>query len=155
MSEVKTAKFTISGDNGKAHDVGYRVFILEKIMGYGLSSPTPKNLPDGSVEVIVRGGEESIRALYNELKVETPRVIDIGEIKVSEIEFGNYKFKKVEDKDLHILTLGQLNKGIPAILNIGAIVEGLDRKYGRLFLVLVLVLLVLIFGFTGLGCLLT
>lgn len=120
-------------------------------MGYGLRSPIPKNKPDGSVEVIVKGEGEVIKALYEELSRDTPPVMGIGKIKISKIEFGDYDFKPVEDKDLHILTLGQLNKGTPAILNMNTIVFGLDKKYGRLFLVLIVILFVLIFGFGGLG----
>ncbi len=154
MSNVRTARFTISGDNGKVQDVGYRIFIFTKLNGYGLDVAKPINIPGDGVQVTVSGDEEIIKNAINELRKEKPPVKKVGKIRVSDPEFGDYEFKKFTNKEIQILTLDQLGKGVPAILNMNEVVSNLDNKYHNISKTLnyqligisVLVVLALVFG---------
>jgi len=174
MKKEISARFIISADDGKVQKVGYRLFIIQKFRGYGLIGPIPENIPHDGVRVTVRGDKETIESFYEELKEEKPEGEDIGKIKLSRLELGDFEVKNFTQEEFQFLLYGQLSTGISAILKltslnkevkdnteemkddiggINKVVGGLDDKYGiiskTMFAevgILILILLVLIFG---------
>ena len=122
---TKTAQITIKADNGADQDVGYRVFILTTLKGFGLESSLPVNIPGGGVKVFVKGDEEIIRGAVKELREHKPEVEKVGRVVVS-VVFGDYEFKSVNGEDIQFLTLNQLSKGIPAIIRMDKAVSSMD-----------------------------
>jgi len=123
---TKTARFTISADNGEVQGVGYRCFLMEFLMDHGLGYEEPINLPDGStVSIVVNGDEEIIKGVYERLKTEKPKTENVGEIKLSSIEFSDEEIKPVGQEEIIGMIFRQLNKGIPAVVNMGGVVFGL------------------------------
>ena len=152
---TKTARFTISADNGEVQGMGYRCFLMEFFMDHGLSHEEPINLPDGStVSVVVRGDEKIVKGVYERLKVEKPKTEEVGKIKLSPLKFSDKEIKPAGQDEIMNMIFRQLNKGIPAVVNMGTVVSGLDKKYGKISktlllqtAVLVLIFLSLVFGF--------
>ncbi len=60
----RTIIFTVSG---LVQGVGFRYFVYQKAASLGLKGYA-KNLPDGSVEVVVNTDEKSKESLFNALK---------------------------------------------------------------------------------------
>jgi hypothetical protein len=46
-------------------------------------------------------------------------------------EFGDYNFVEFDDRELQILTLNQLSKGIPAIISMDKEVRDLNKNIGQ------------------------
>ena len=55
-------------------DVGYRLFIMQKILNSTLTGGTAINTPDGRVKVLLEGEREEIEQLIKELEQEHPEL---------------------------------------------------------------------------------
>jgi acylphosphatase len=130
MPEAATAQFTIKGADGEAQDVGYRVFILTALKGYGLDVSMPINIPGGGVKVTLRGEEKTIKDAVTELRKTKPDVKKVGKIEISDPVFGSFDFKPYSNDDIQLLTLNQLSKGIPAIIRMDEKVEEIGGDIG-------------------------
>lgn len=158
MKKEISARFIISADNGKVQGVGYRLFIIQKFKGYGLLGSIPENIPHDGVRVTVKGDKEIIESFYEELKEETPEGENVGTIKLSELEHGDFEVKNFTQEEFQFLLYGQLSNGISAILSMNKTVDTLDKKYGRIFsmmsvhsIMFLLILLVLFILASGFG----
>ena len=130
MADALIAQFTIKGADGEAQDVGYRVFLMTTLTGYGLEVSLPVNIPGGGVKVTVKGDEKTIRDAVIELRKTKPDVKKVGKVEVSDPVFGSYDFKPFKNKDIQLLTLNQLSKGIPAIIRMEEKIEGIGEDVG-------------------------
>ncbi|MBN2251443.1 MAG: hypothetical protein JW724_05150 [Candidatus Altiarchaeota archaeon] len=131
MADELISQFSIQGANGEAQDVGYRVFILTALKGYGLDVSMPVNIPGGGVKVTVKGDEETIRDAVAELRKIKPDVRKVGEVDISNPVFGSFEFKPYTNDDIQLLTLNQLSKGIPAIIRMDERVGNIGEDMGR------------------------
>ncbi len=68
---------------GRVQRVGYRRFIVDEAQGLGLAGYV-RNLPDGSVEVFVQGGEEDLRMFLE--AVRDPPLGEVRGVEVEEVE---------------------------------------------------------------------
>ncbi|MFZ2456909.1 MAG: acylphosphatase [Candidatus Altiarchaeia archaeon] len=142
----RIARFTVKSANGEVQDVGYRIFILTSLKGYGLDCSMPLNVPGGGVKVVVRGDEQTIKDAIDELRKDKPDIKKVGKISVSDPDYNvpASEYKPLTNDDIQFLTLNQLSKGIPAIIgmrdhmenaltpkieSINEVVGGLDGKY--------------------------
>jgi acylphosphatase len=132
MADSVNARFSVKGANGEVQDVGYRVFLLTALKGFGLDVAMPVNVPGGGVEVTVRGNEKTIRDAVAELRKSKPDVRKVGKVDVSEPVFGSFEFRPFTNDDIQLLTLNQLSKGIPAIVRMDEAVEHIGGDIGDL-----------------------
>jgi acylphosphatase len=65
---VSTVRFLV---RGLVQGVGFRWFVARHARGLGLSGYA-RNLPDGSVEVLARGGDSTVLARFEELLAKGP-----------------------------------------------------------------------------------
>ncbi len=130
MPDALIAQFTIKGADGEAQDVGYRVFILTALKGYGIDVSMPINVPGGGVKVTVRGDEKTVRDAIEELRKTKPDVKKVGKVDVSDPVFGSFDFKPFTNEDIQLLTLNQLSKGIPAIIRMDEKVDSIGGDIG-------------------------
>lgn len=152
MAAKKTAKFTVSGDNGEVQEVGYRCFLVELFMDHGLEYEEPINSPDGNrVSVVVNGDEEIIKGVYGRLKTEKPKTEKIGNITLSSIDWSEEPIKSAGRDEIMNLIFRQLNKGIPAVVNMGGVVGGLDTKYGSISKIMIVQTIILVLILISLG----
>ena len=125
----KTACLLIKGSKEETQDVGYRIFLFTKLDGYGLKVGKPINIPGGGLKIVVKGEDDVIKAAVEELKQEKPEA-PAGIMSIS-YEFGTYDFVEFDDRELQILTLNQLSKGIPAIISMDKEVRNLNQNIGK------------------------
>ena len=108
----------------KVHDVGYRVFLLQKSLELGFQKFNARNqVYSGSQQVIVQfeGEPDIIDAFSSLIRSEHPAEADI-----SDISFENYGGYVISITDyMHVIQIEQLSKGIPAIISI-------DKKQDRM-----------------------
>ncbi|MFQ5974789.1 MAG: acylphosphatase [Candidatus Hydrothermarchaeales archaeon] len=60
----------------KVQDVGYRSFVMQKILESPLKKGIAKNLPDDRVEVLLDGNKKDIERLVDALKKEKPELAE-------------------------------------------------------------------------------
>jgi acylphosphatase len=109
-------KIIISGS--KVHEVGYRVFLLNRALFSGLDgfSASNESLPDGIEQVVIfiEGDEEAIRQFCEIVNNEIP-----CHAEVSRVSIESYERRVIKILDyMHFIQVEQLDKGIPAILSI-------------------------------------
>ena len=101
----------------KVHDVGYRVFLLDKALELGMERFAAYNrTEDGSQMVLslAEGDEDQIDQFRKFAQENRP-----AEAEVSEVTFEEYDGRITPIMDfLHMTQIQQLNKGIPALLRI-------------------------------------
>lgn len=101
----------------RVHDVGYRVFLLQRALETGFQRFSARNrVQNGAGQVVVQyeGEPGQVDALSSIIREEYPPDAD-----VSDIAFEPYEGYVVAVTDyLHIIQIEQLSKGIPAILSI-------------------------------------
>lgn len=120
----------ISGSS--VHDVGYRVFLLNKALSEGLEgfSATNSQGPDDIPRVIVlaEGDEEGISDFSEYIKVYFP-----SHAMVDSIIIEPYERRVIRILDyMHLVQVEQLDKGIPAILSIKSSQEQMLEKQDRM-----------------------
>ncbi len=108
-------KVTITGE--KVQDIGYRVILLTSALNFGINKFYAYNASLGGEQAVVTliGAEkETITYFYNYIKENIPEEAIVSDIKIEEFK-GNVMDI---DRYLHLIQVEQLNKGIPAILDI-------------------------------------
>lgn len=109
------AKIIITGS--KVQEVGYRVCLLTNALNFGINkfyayNTTIKNTQ--AVILLLEAEREIITDFYNYINENVP-----DDAIVSDFKIEDYKGNVMEiDKYLHLIQVEQLNKGIPAILDI-------------------------------------
>jgi len=106
------------------HGVGYRIFLLQKALGYGILRFDARNeVSHEKQKVIVRaeGEPAMIEAFRSFIRSESP-----PEANISDISFQEYSGYVISIIDyMHLIQVEQLSKGIPAIISI-------DKKQDRM-----------------------
>jgi acylphosphatase len=106
------------------HGVGYRIFLLQKALGYGILRFDARNeVSHEKQQVIVRaeGEPAMIEAFCSFIRSESP-----PDAIISDITFQEYTGYVVSIIDyMHLIQVEQLSKGIPAIISI-------DKKQDRM-----------------------
>lgn len=118
----------------KVHDVGYRVFLLQKSLELGFQRFNARNrVHDGDQQVIVQfeGEPEIADAFRSVIREEHPAGAE-----VSGISFENYAGYVISINDyMHVIQIEQLSKGIPAIISIDKkqdkMLEKQDQMLGK------------------------
>ena len=117
-------KMQASITGSKLHDVGYRVFLLQKALDYGILRFNARNeVSHEKQQVIVRaeGEPAMIEAFRSFIRSESP-----PEANISDISFQEYSGYVISIIDyMHLIQVEQLSKGIPAIISI-------DKKQDRM-----------------------
>lgn len=109
------AKIIITGS--KVQEVGYRVYLLTNALNFGINkfyayNTTIKNTQ--AVILLLEAEREIITDFYNYINENVP-----DDAIVSDFKIEDYNGNVMEiDKYLHLIQVEQLNKGIPAILDI-------------------------------------
>jgi acylphosphatase len=105
-------KFIIQGEN--VQEVGYRVFLFNNAFNYGISKFNAFNVNKNQVFAFVEGDEETLNNYVGFCKENKPEGAIVENI-LTEAYNG-----EIGDTQTFatILTLEQLNKGVPAILEI-------------------------------------
>ena len=108
-------KIIITGD--RVQEVGYRVYLLTTALNFGASKFYASNVyinKKQAVIVFIEAEKGIINGFSEFIKVNIPDGAN-----VSEINIENFKGKVMGiDQYLHLIQVEQLNKGIPAILDI-------------------------------------
>jgi acylphosphatase/uncharacterized protein YjbJ (UPF0337 family) len=105
-------KIIIKGEN--VHEVGYRIFLFHNAFNYGIRKFNAFNVNKNQVFAFVEGDEETINNFMGFVKENKP-----GGAEVEKIISEEYKGEIGDTQTFAtILTLEQLNKGVPAILEI-------------------------------------
>ena len=108
----------------KLHDVGYRVFLLQKALDYGILRFNARNeVSHEKQQVIVRaeGEPAMIEEFCSFIRSEAP-----PDAIISDISFQEYTGYVTSIVDyMHLIQVEQLSKGIPAIISI-------DKKQDRM-----------------------
>jgi acylphosphatase len=108
-------KLTITGE--KVHNVGYRVFLFDEAQRLGLEGFNALNVSiEGKpgITVLAEGSEEVVDAFVEFAKTNYPSKANVDKVETE--DFGE-RIPKTEDYFLRIMT-EQMNKGVPAILDI-------------------------------------
>jgi len=129
MTTIKN-KIIIQGP--KVHDVGYRVFLLNRALQSGLIgfSAFNQTLPDNiqQIEICIEGDTESIEEFTTDLHDNIPvhAIVDT-------ISIEPYGKRVITIMDyMHLVQVEQLDKGIPAILSIQSSQEKMLEKQDRM-----------------------
>lgn len=112
---MSKAKITIKGE--KVWEIGYRVSLLTNALNFGISNFYAYNtkIKDKyAVIVLISTEKEAIDDFYNYVKENIPE-----DAIVSDFEIEDFTGNVMDiDRYLHLIQIEQLNKGIPAILDI-------------------------------------
>lgn len=121
-------KIIIRGD--KVQDVGYRVFLLNSALTFGIGKFYASNInikEKPAVLIHVGAEKDIINDFYNYINENIPEDASVSNIEMQEFK-GNIMDS---DKYLHLIQIEQLNKGIPAIIDIrdntGKMLEKQDK----------------------------
>ncbi len=109
------AKITIKGE--RVQDIGYRVSLLTNALGFGISkfyAYNTKIIDKQAVIALVEAENETIDDFYNYIRENVPE-----DATISDFEMEDFMGNVMDiDRYLHFIQIEQLNKGIPAILEI-------------------------------------
>ncbi len=109
------AKIIITGKN--IHDIGYRVFLLTNALNFGIGKFHAYNTRINDVQaviVLIEGSRDITDDFYDHVKGNIPDDAILENLKIEDFT-GNVMDI---DRYLHLIQVEQLNKGIPAILDI-------------------------------------
>lgn len=109
------AKIIITGK--KIHEIGYRVFLLTNALNFGIGKFHAYNTRINDVQaviVLIEGSRDIIDDFYNHVTENIPDDATLENLKIEDFT-GNVMDI---DRYLHLIQVEQLNKGIPAILDI-------------------------------------
>ncbi|MCG2737012.1 MAG: acylphosphatase, partial [Candidatus Methanoperedenaceae archaeon] len=109
------AKIIITGN--KIHEIGYRVFLLTNALNLGIGKFHAYNTKIKNVQgviVLVEGSKDIINDFFYQVKGNIPDDAIVSDIVIEDFT-GNVMDI---DRYLHLIQVEQLNKGIPAILDI-------------------------------------
>ena len=129
---MTTIKNKIIIEGPKVHDVGYRVFLLNRALQSGLIGFSAFNhtLPDNmqQIEICIEGDPESIEEYTTDLREDIPvhAIVDT-------ISIQPYQKRVISIMDyMHLVQVEQLDKGIPAILSIQSSQEKMLEKQDQM-----------------------
>jgi acylphosphatase len=109
------AKIIITGK--KIHEIGYRVFLLTNALNFGIGKFHAYNTRINDMQtviVLIEGSRDIIDDFYDHVTENIPDDAIVEDLKIEDFT-GNV----VDiDRYLHLIQVEQLNKGIPAILDI-------------------------------------
>ncbi len=109
------AKITIKGE--RVQEIGYRVSLLTNALSFGVSKFYAYNtgISGKQVVIVLVGAEKrTIDDFYNHIRENVPE-----DAIVSDFEMGDFTGNVMDiNSYLHLIQIEQLNKGIPAILEI-------------------------------------
>jgi len=115
LNLMEKVKIVIIGE--MVHEVGYRVFLLNNSLNFGIDRFNAYNaIEDGkpAVSVILEAEEEIITDFYEFINKNFPE-----NARVSEIKKEGFKGRVMSvEQFMHLAMVEQLDKGIPAILSI-------------------------------------
>jgi len=110
----------------RVHDVGYRPFLVQAGFELGLEGLNVRNVVEGgeqTVLVLAEGEEEEVREFTEFMKSNRP-----GDAEVKEIKFEEYSNHVPPiERAVNFQLLEQINKGIPAILELRETGEELKK----------------------------
>lgn len=115
MKCMNRAKITIKGD--MVQEIGYRVFLLTNALNFGISKFYAYNaVIEGrqAVIILIEAEKEIIIDFYNYIKANIPEDAIVYDFEMEEFT-GNVMDI---DRYLHLIQVEQLNKGVPAIIDI-------------------------------------
>ncbi|MBI1973324.1 acylphosphatase [Candidatus Micrarchaeota archaeon] len=107
------------------HDVGYRVYIVGKILESPLEG-TAVNTQDGRVKVMLRGEKEHILQFYEELKKEKPELVENPT--TSKLEFSELLEVPDAMRSSQHLMLGQFSKGVGFLAKMNQNLTGVNQN---------------------------
>ena len=110
-------------------EVGYRLFIIQRILDSDLEG-TARNLPDGRVEVLLKGEKEHIEDFVNNLKKEKPELAKNPTL--SKIEYNDSLIIPEVMRTSQGLMVEQLGKGVPLLVDMNEKLDKLDGIEKRL-----------------------
>ena len=129
MTTIKN-KIIIQGP--KVHEVGYRVFLLNRALQSGLIGFSAFNhtLPENiqQIEICIEGDTESIEEYTTDLHDKLPVHAIVDTISIE--PFGKRVISIMDY--MHLVQVEQLDKGIPAILSIQSSQEKMLEKQDRM-----------------------
>lgn len=109
----------------KVQNVGYRLFIVEKILHSGLDGDAI-NTPDGRIKVLLEGEKEHILQFYEELKKEKP---ELAENPTStRPEFDESLKVPAAMNSSQALLLSQFSKGVGFLAGMKQDLSSMDKK---------------------------
>jgi acylphosphatase len=111
----------------KVHDVGFRLFLLEEALNIDIEKFNAYNKFEGGTQavVVLLEGDENQLAEFREYSEDNrPPTAD-----VSSVKFEDYEGKVMSiDRYLHVIQIGQLQKGISALQGIDGTLQGVDGE---------------------------
>ncbi len=108
-------KVVITGES--MHDIGYRVFLLNNALNFGIDRFNAYNVEEKGapvVFVLLESEEHIINDFYSYIKENIPAYAQVSDFRIEEFRGNVMEI----DKYLHLIQVEQLNKGIPAIIEI-------------------------------------
>jgi len=109
-----STKLLIEGS--KVQQIGYRIFLLEKVMKSGIEKIYTTNLDKNKIEVLIGDEEEKINNFYEIIKRERPKGAIVKDIKKEPYE-GDSPIPSIE-RYLQFLTLEQLSRGREEVIRL-------------------------------------
>jgi len=107
----------------------YRLFIIQRILDSDLEG-TARNLPDGRVEVLLKGEKEHIIDFVKQLKEEKPELAKNPTL--SEIGYNDSLIIPDVMRTSQGLVVEQLGKGVPLLVGINDKLDKVDKKLDKL-----------------------
>jgi acylphosphatase len=109
----------------KVQDVGYRVWIMEKILNSKLEG-TAQNMPDGSIQVLLEGEKEKIIQFYEKIRKEKPELVENPT--AMELIFDETLDVPDALRSSQALQMDQFEKSVYYLKGLGNKVDGLGNK---------------------------
>lgn len=118
-------KIKITGP--RVHDVGFRLFLLEEALNIDIEKFNAYNKSEEGAQVVVillEGDETQLAEFREYAENNHPPAAN-----VSLVKFEDYEGKVLSiDRYLHVIQIGQLQKGISALQSIDGKLQGVDGK---------------------------
>ncbi|MDO9097943.1 MAG: acylphosphatase [Candidatus Methanoperedens sp.] len=108
-------KIVITGES--MHDIGYRVFLLNNALNFGIDRFNAYNVEEKgtpAVFVLLESEEHIINDFYSYIKENIPAYAQVSDFRIEDFRGNVMEI----DRYLHLIQVEQLNKGIPAIIEI-------------------------------------
>ena len=111
-------------------DVGYRLFIMEKLLNSPMKGGAAINMPDGRVKVLMEGHKDEIEHLITELKTEFPKHAEKATI--SEPTYNETLYIPDKMHASQALQLKQFEKSVEYLKPLPGIMQNLGHKMDQL-----------------------
>src|SRR3989338_5580160 len=107
-------------------DVGYRLFIMEKLLNSPMKGGAAINMPDGRVKVLMEGHKDEIEHLITELKTEFPKHAE--KVTISEPTYNETLYIPDKMHASQALQLKQFEKSVEYLKPLPGIMQNLGHK---------------------------